>query len=65
MSSLGGLVRNWKRRWFVITDGCLFYYESRIVRALVDRHVTRLINHRSLGSRYTSWNHSSGGRGRS
>ncbi|UJR16424.1 hypothetical protein I4U23_003326 [Adineta vaga] len=25
----GGLVRNWKRRWFVITDGCLFYYESR------------------------------------
>ncbi|CAF1182831.1 unnamed protein product [Adineta steineri] len=25
----GGRVRNWKRRWFVITDGCLFYYETR------------------------------------
>ncbi|CAF3565599.1 unnamed protein product [Rotaria sp. Silwood1] len=25
----GGRVRNWKRRWFVITDGCLFYFESR------------------------------------
>ncbi|CAF3557551.1 unnamed protein product [Rotaria socialis] len=25
----GGRVRQWKRRWFVITDGCLFYYESR------------------------------------
>jgi hypothetical protein len=28
---LGGRVRNWKRRWFVITDGCLFYFESRTV----------------------------------
>jgi hypothetical protein len=27
-----GLVRNWQRRWFVITDGCLFYFESRTVR---------------------------------
>ncbi|CAF5040405.1 unnamed protein product, partial [Rotaria sp. Silwood1] len=25
----GGRVRQWRRRWFVITDGCLFYYESR------------------------------------
>ncbi|CAF3927868.1 unnamed protein product [Rotaria magnacalcarata] len=25
----GGRVRNWKRRWFIITDGCLFYFESR------------------------------------
>jgi hypothetical protein len=24
-------VRNWKRRWFVITDGCLFYFESPTV----------------------------------
>jgi len=24
----GGLVRNWRRRWFVITDGCAFYFES-------------------------------------
>ena len=29
--SLGGRVRNWKRRWFVITDGCLFYFETRTV----------------------------------
>ncbi|CAF3880776.1 unnamed protein product [Rotaria sp. Silwood2] len=25
----GGRVRQWKRRWFIITDGFLFYYESR------------------------------------
>ncbi|CAF3684350.1 unnamed protein product [Rotaria sordida] len=25
----GGRVRNWKRRWFIITDGFLFYFESR------------------------------------
>lgn len=29
----GGRVRNWKRRWFVITDGCLFYFESQSVRS--------------------------------
>lgn len=28
----GGRVRNWKRRWFVITDGWLFYFESQTVR---------------------------------
>ncbi|CAF0837786.1 unnamed protein product [Adineta ricciae] len=26
----GGRVKNWKRRWFVITDGCLFYFESNL-----------------------------------
>lgn len=31
MGILGGRVRNWKRRWFVITDGCLFYFETRTV----------------------------------
>ncbi|CAF1349006.1 unnamed protein product [Didymodactylos carnosus] len=24
----GGRYRNWKRRWFVITEGCLYYFES-------------------------------------
>ena len=32
IENLGGRVRNWKRRWFVITDGCLFYFETRTVR---------------------------------
>jgi hypothetical protein len=31
INNLGGRVRNWKRRWFVITDGCLYYFESRTV----------------------------------
>lgn len=25
----GGRVKNWKRRWFVLVDGCLYYFESR------------------------------------
>jgi len=28
----GGRVKNWKRRWFIITDGCLFYFETRTVK---------------------------------
>jgi cytohesin len=32
----GGRVRNWKRRWFVITDGCLFYFETRTVRRILN-----------------------------
>lgn len=27
----GNRVRTWKRRWFILTDGCLCYYESRTV----------------------------------
>ena len=33
---LGGRVRNWKRRWFVITDGCLFYFETKAVMNYFD-----------------------------
>jgi hypothetical protein len=30
-NDLGARVRGWKRRWFVLTDACLCYYESRTV----------------------------------
>ncbi|XP_072444783.1 cytohesin-3-like [Chiloscyllium punctatum] len=27
LSKLGGRVKTWKRRWFILTDNCLYYFE--------------------------------------
>ncbi|XP_068729703.1 pleckstrin homology domain-containing family H member 1-like isoform X1 [Montipora capricornis] len=29
LTKLGGRVKNWKRRWFVLTDGKLYYYKTQ------------------------------------
>ncbi|CAF0864881.1 unnamed protein product [Didymodactylos carnosus] len=38
----GGRYRNWKRRWFVITEGCLYYFESTTDRE--PRGIIPLVN---------------------
>lgn len=30
----GGRVKTWKRRWFILTDNCLYYFEYTTVSAL-------------------------------
>jgi hypothetical protein len=30
LSKLGGKVKMWKRRWFVLRNGELFYYKSQV-----------------------------------
>lgn len=34
LSILGGRVKTWKRRWFILTDNCLYYFEYTTVRPL-------------------------------
>lgn len=31
LSSAGGRVKTWKRRWFILTDNCLYYFEYTTV----------------------------------
>ena len=30
LTKLGGRVKNWKRRWFVLRDGKLYYYKTEV-----------------------------------
>ena len=53
----GGLVRTWRRRWFVITDGCLFYFESVQVSD-VSRLDRKEFDRRCLGHGQSSGHHS-------
>lgn len=36
LSKLGGKVKMWKRRWFVLRNGELFYYKSQVSRMNTD-----------------------------
>uniref|UniRef100_A0A3Q3XMD4 Uncharacterized protein n=1 Tax=Mola mola TaxID=94237 RepID=A0A3Q3XMD4_MOLML len=31
---MGGRVKSWKRRWFILTDSCLYYFEYTTVRTV-------------------------------
>lgn len=33
-SFAGGRVKTWKRRWFILTDSCLYYFEYTTVRLI-------------------------------
>lgn len=33
--STGGRVKTWKRRWFILTDNCLYYFEYTTVSTVV------------------------------
>lgn len=30
LTKLGGRVKNWKKRWFVLSDGKLYYYKTEV-----------------------------------
>ena len=32
LTKRGGRIKNWKRRWFVLADNCLYYYKGPEVR---------------------------------
>lgn len=46
LCSTGGRVKTWKRRWFILTDNCLYYFEYTTVRsARVVAATQRLLQH--------------------